>query len=301
MRLSQQYPQKRAFVTGAASGLGLALCRRLAADGWTLGMNDVETSELERAMERVRQTGGQPVGYPFDVADGTAFREAAEAFVSEAGGVDVVINNAGIGVAGQMEDIAPAVWQEAIGVNLMGVVHGCHAFLPHLKAARAGRIVNVASIAAVTAAPRMATYNASKAAVLALSETLYAELWESGVGVTVVLPFFFQTNLARRGPGAWRRPGAGRAHHRALENVGGGRRRARAGRGRARTSLRDLPAKSPLALARKAAVPQALPPRGRPAVRTSRWTRPVMRLRDECAGKAAPRSPYCETAAYTAR
>ena len=198
MRLSQQHPQKRAFVTGAASGLGLALCRRLAADGWTLGMNDVETSELERAMERVRQTGGQPVGYPFDVADGTAFREAAEAFVSEAGGVDVVINNAGIGVAGRMEDIAPAVWQEAIGVNVMGVVHGCHAFLPHLKAARTGRIVNVASIAAVTAAPRMATYNASKAAVLALSETLYAELWESGVGVTVVLPFFFQTNLARR-------------------------------------------------------------------------------------------------------
>ena len=202
MRLSQQYPQKRAFITGAASGLGLALCRRLAADGWTLGMNDLETSELEQAMEGVRHAGGRPVGYPFDVADADAFREAAEAFIQEAGGVDVVINNAGIGVAGQMEKIAPAVWQEAIGVNLMGVVHGCHAFLPHLKAARAGRIVNVASIAAVTAAPRMATYNASKAAVLALSETLYAELWESGVGVTVVLPFFFQTNLARqvRGP-----------------------------------------------------------------------------------------------------
>ena len=198
MRLSRQHPLKRAFVTGAASGLGRALCRRLAADGWTLGMNDVEAGGLERAAEAVRQAGGTPHAYPFDVADGAAFREAAEAFVAATGGVDVVINNAGIGVAGLAEEVPLAVWEEAVGVNLMGVVHGCHAFLPHLKAARAGRIVNVASIAAVTAAPSMATYNATKAGVLALSETLYAELWASGVGVTVVLPFFFKTGLARR-------------------------------------------------------------------------------------------------------
>lgn len=198
MHLSRQHPQKRAFVTGSASGLGLALCHRLAAEGWTLGMNDVEAPGLERAVEAVRRAGGTPHGYPFDVADGAAFREAAEAFVAAVGGVDVVINNAGIGVAGPVERVPLAVWQDAIGVNLMGVVHGCHAFLPHLKAARAGRIINIASIAAVTAAPTMATYNASKAGVLALSETLYAELWESGVRVTVVLPFFFQTNLARR-------------------------------------------------------------------------------------------------------
>lgn len=197
MRLSQQHPKKRAFVTGAASGLGLALCRRLAAEGWTLGMNDVDERGLERAVGAVRQVGGTPHPYPFDVADAGAFGRAAEAFVGAGGGVDLVINNAGIYIVGAAAATPLAVWEEAIGINLMGVVHGCHAFLPHLKVAGAGRIINIASIAAVTAAPTMAVYNATKASVLALSETLYAELRGSGVGVTVALPFFFQTNLAR--------------------------------------------------------------------------------------------------------
>lgn len=197
MRLTDRYLENRAFVTGAASGLGRALCIALGEAGWTIGMADVDHDALQDAAVDVRKADGQPMVFELDVTDAEAFGQAAADFVRRAGGAELVINNAGIAAAGPMEDVPLDDWKAVLDVNLMGVVHGCRAFIPYMKDARQGHLVNVASIAAVAAAPRMAPYNAAKAAVLALSETLYGELAEHGVHVSVVLPSFFKTNIGK--------------------------------------------------------------------------------------------------------
>ena len=171
MQLSETYPQRRAFITGAASGLGLVLCEVLAEDGWTLGMADINEAGLAEAVARIEAAGGTPHPVVLDVTDAMAFQAAADAFAEGAGGVDVVINNAGIAVAGTLEETSLADWEAIVGINLMGVVHGCRAFIPHLKK-DGGHLINIASAAAVAAGPFMTAYNATKAAVLALSETL---------------------------------------------------------------------------------------------------------------------------------
>lgn len=202
LALSERYPQRRAFVTGAASGFGLALCQQLAADGWTLALADIDEAALPDAAEAVRAAGGQALPVPLDVTDDAAFRAAVEDFSGKTGGLDLGINNAGIAGAGRFEAIALEDWRAVLDVDLMGVVHGCRAFLPPMRAAGTGHILNVASIAAVAAAPRMAAYNAAKAGVLALSETLYSEVKGDGLHVGVVMPAFFQTNIAAAMRGA---------------------------------------------------------------------------------------------------
>ncbi len=197
MSLSSRYPQKRAFITGAASGFGLALAEHLAAEGWALGLADLNGEVLSAVAERLEAAGVQVHSFAFDVADAGAFEAAASQFLAATGGIDVVINNAGIAVAGAMEETSVADWEAIIGVNLMGVVHGCRLFIPAMKEAGAGHLINVASAAAFAAGPRMASYNATKAGVLALSETLYGELREAGVDVSVVMPTFFQTNIGK--------------------------------------------------------------------------------------------------------
>jgi len=203
LRLSTRYPMRRAFVTGAASGLGRALCLRLAADGWTLGMADIDADGLDAAADAIRRVGGTPHPVDLDVTNADAFADAAEAFVQRAGGVDLVVNNAGIGAGGAFADTSLADWRAVLSVNLMGVVHGCRAFVPHLRAG-GGHLMNVASLAAVASGPFMAPYNVSKAGVQALSETLYGELHADDVHVCVLLPPFFQTNIDAdlRGPDA---------------------------------------------------------------------------------------------------
>jgi NAD(P)-dependent dehydrogenase (short-subunit alcohol dehydrogenase family) len=126
--------------------------------------------------------------------------EALAGAVEEAyGAADLVINNAGVAVAGPVGEVPLADWQWIIGVNLMGVVHGCHVFAPRFKKRGGGHIINVASAAGLISAPHMAPYNATKAGVVALSETMAVELAGTGVVVTVLCPTFFQTNIARAG------------------------------------------------------------------------------------------------------
>jgi short-subunit dehydrogenase len=108
----------------------------------------------------------------------------------------LVVNNAGVGAGGRVVgETSLADWRTTIGVNLWGVVHGCHVFVPRLRAGGGGGVINVASAAGFAAAPRMAAYNASKAAVLSLSETLAAELAGTGITVTVLCPTFVKTNI----------------------------------------------------------------------------------------------------------
>jgi len=182
----------RVVVTGAGSGLGAALCDALAARGARLVAADVD---LAGAEETARRCGGHAVAC--DVAQ-LAQVEALAARTDELlGGVDLVINNAGVAVVGQVGEVPIEDWRWCVDVNLWGVIHGCHVFVPRLRAQRHGHVLNVASAAGLLAMPSMAPYNVTKAAVVALSETLYADLASSGVGVSVLCPSFFPTNLTK--------------------------------------------------------------------------------------------------------
>lgn len=194
-KLTKTYPNKRAFITGAGSGLGRELCKLLAADGWTIGICDINEKSLNETVEMITQAGGKAIPFILDVADKNRYKEVAEEVLKQTGGIDLVVNNAGVGDGGLFEEYSLENWEWITGVNQMSVIFGCHYFVPVMKKQAYGQIINISSIASVSVSPSMSAYNTTKAAVKALSETLYAELKESGIRVSVVMPFFFRTNI----------------------------------------------------------------------------------------------------------
>ncbi len=196
-QLSKMYPAKRAFITGAGSGLGLAFAVELSEMGWNIAITDVDKERLDAAAQAIQQAGGIAVPYEFDVSDYEKFRQAVGDFERRLDGIDIGINNAGIGCGGYMHELPIEAFRKVIDVNLMGVVNGCHLFVPIMKRQRFGHILNIASAAAFVAAPRMSAYNTSKAGVLALSETLRSELLEDGVIVSVLMPTYVRTNIGK--------------------------------------------------------------------------------------------------------
>ncbi len=182
----------RAVVTGAGSGLGRAFCLELRKRGARIVCADIDGALAQKTAADVNGT---------DVRCDVSRVEDVEALAATAdkvlGGVDLVINNAGVAVAGLVGDVPLDDWRWIMGVNLGGVINGCHVFAPRLRKQGRGHILNVASAAGLLAPPGMAPYNVTKAAVVALSETMHAELRGSGVGVTVLCPTFFQTNIGK--------------------------------------------------------------------------------------------------------
>jgi short-subunit dehydrogenase len=187
----------RAVVTGAGSGIGRAFAVELARRGGKVVCSDVNEVTAKETAVLIEQAGGEATTVACDVSDETHVRELSAAAEKWFGSTpDLVINNAGIGAGGLPVGTAPLDdWERTIGVNLWGVIHGCHVFVPQLRANDRGGIINVASAAGFTAAPRMAAYNVSKAGVVSLSETLAAELAGTGVAVTVLCPTFVRTNI----------------------------------------------------------------------------------------------------------
>jgi NAD(P)-dependent dehydrogenase (short-subunit alcohol dehydrogenase family) len=200
--LSQRHSKKRAFITGAGSGLGAALSRQLAADGWTIGLCDLRPEGLQETAAAVEAAGGKAVPFMFDVTDRAAFGEAAEKFIAQHQGVDLVINNAGVAGAGLVGEYTLDDWEWLLRINLFGPVYGCHFFAPQLRQQKSGHVINIASAAALFAVPRMAAYCSAKAAVKMLSEVLFNEMKPLGVDVSVVMPEFFQTNLYKGARGS---------------------------------------------------------------------------------------------------
>lgn len=193
--------QKRMMITGAGSGLGREIALRWAREGWQLALSDVNDAGLAETLRLVREAGGDGFTQRCDVRDYSQLTALAQACEEKLGGIDVIVNNAGVASGGFFEELSLEDWDWQIAINLMGVVKGCKAFLPLLLRSQ-GKIVNIASMAALMQGPAMSNYNVAKAGVVALSESLLIELQAQQVGVHVVCPSFFQTNLldSFRGP-----------------------------------------------------------------------------------------------------
>lgn len=195
MSLEQKFPGKRAFITGAASGLGLALAECLAPKGWKLLLGDINETRLADAEARLRGMGADATTVVLDVTHPEAIQQAADSLLESWGGVDLVFNNAGICLAGAIEELSLEEWERVINIDLWSVINGCRIFAPLLKRQGGGHIINTASSAGTLAGPEMAAYNVAKAGVVSLSETLKPELSRHNIGVTVICPTVFVTSL----------------------------------------------------------------------------------------------------------
>ena len=207
----QQFSGKGAFVTGGASGIGLALGRALASAGAREMLADIEQGALDTAAAELRAGGADVRSVVCDVADAASVQRAAAATFDAFGAVHVLCNNAGVGGGSGVDDISLETWRWVIDVNLMGVVHGIAAFLPHMLAhGQGGHIVNTASLAGLQANIGFSPYVASKYGVVGISEGLEVELRERGVGVSVLCPGFVRTQIAASARNRPERYGAAR-------------------------------------------------------------------------------------------
>jgi NAD(P)-dependent dehydrogenase (short-subunit alcohol dehydrogenase family) len=190
-----------AVVTGAGSGIGRAFAVELAARAGRVVCADIRLDSARETVRLIEAQGGKALALACDVSS----VEAVQALAEESeqwlrGPVDLVVNNAGVGSGGRpIGEVSIEDWRWTVGVNLWGVVHGCHVFAPRLRALGRGGIINVCSAASFAAAPMMGPYNVTKAAVLALSETLRAELDGTGVRVTALCPTFVKTDIVNNG------------------------------------------------------------------------------------------------------
>lgn len=194
-----QLAGKTAFVTGGASGIGLALGRAFAEAGMKVMLADIEAGALEAAVNSL-SSGADVRGVLCDVADPESVERAANSTFEAFGTVHVVCNNAGVGGGSGIDDISLPTWRWVLDVNLMGVVHGIHAFLPHIrKHGEGGHIINTASMAGMNSGLGFSPYSASKFAVVNISEGLATRLAPLGIGVTVLCPGFVRTRIWEAG------------------------------------------------------------------------------------------------------
>jgi NAD(P)-dependent dehydrogenase (short-subunit alcohol dehydrogenase family) len=188
---------KVAFITGAASGMGLGMARAFATEGMKLMLADVNKARLTEVEQEFKSKGVDVATIVCDVTKLEQVNAAADATIERFGKVHVLCNNAGINVGGTYEELSQQDWDWVIAVNQLGVQYGISAFLPKIKAhGEGGHIVTTSSMAGmVNAGPGWAPYNASKFAVVIMNEVLYSELKETNIGVSVLCPGAVATNI----------------------------------------------------------------------------------------------------------
>lgn len=182
-------------ITGGASGLGRAFALVLAKRRARVLLGDLNLEGAEETARLVREAGGEAHAVRCDVTKADDLVMLADVADDLFGGTDLLINNAGVAATGAIGEVSLEDWDWILRINLWGVVHGCHAFVPRMKKVSKGAIINVASSAGIASLPEMGPYNVSKAAVISLSETLFGETARHGISVSVLCPTFFQTNL----------------------------------------------------------------------------------------------------------
>ena len=209
----QDFKGTTAVLTGAGSGFGLECARIGAARGMNLVLVDVQQDALDRAQAEMEAAGAQVLARKVDVADAAQMEALAKAVQQRFGAPHFVFNNAGVGAGGLVWENSVADWEWVLGVDLWGVVHGVRLFTPMMLEAAAkdptyrGHIVNTASMAGLLTPPNMGIYNAAKAAVVSLTETLYQDLKlvTDQVGASLLCPYFVPTGITqseRNRPGA---------------------------------------------------------------------------------------------------
>jgi NAD(P)-dependent dehydrogenase (short-subunit alcohol dehydrogenase family) len=185
-----------AVITGAGSGLGRSFAMALAGRGWKLGLVDRNEPQTQVTLGMVEGAGAAGVAYRCDVSDPRQVEQMAKHFFSGWGQVNLLVNCAGVIDLGDIGDVTVENWRRAVEVDLMGVVWCCNAFVPPMKEQHGrSHIVNVASLAGIACLPQMGPYNVAKAGVIALSDTMKVELAPYRIGITVVCPSYFDTNL----------------------------------------------------------------------------------------------------------
>jgi short-subunit dehydrogenase len=196
--LSEVFGGQVALVTGGASGIGKALCGALAKAGATVWLTDRDGIAAQVAAEELGHSTGQRLhALPLDVTDAETFRAVVGAIQHSHGPVDLLVNNAGMGLAGEFCHTTDADWRRVMEVNLWGVLNGINAVYADMRDRRQGQIINVSSGAALLPRPGMAAYAASKAAVLALSVSMRAEAAAAGVKVNCACPGPVDTGITQ--------------------------------------------------------------------------------------------------------
>ncbi|MDQ7049952.1 MAG: SDR family NAD(P)-dependent oxidoreductase [Enterobacterales bacterium] len=191
----RRFNNKTVIITGGASGLGEAIVMQFAKLGWKIAIVDINLDGAKAVAERANNSGAEAIAFYCDIGEDKDFKSIAKTLAKDFPPIDIIINNAGIATTGLMVDCSPEQWQRAINLNLSSVYRGCHYWMPLMEENGPGHIVNTASFAGIAQAPTMLSYNVSKAGVIALSETLRAEIGFRNIGVSVLCPAFFKTNL----------------------------------------------------------------------------------------------------------
>jgi len=187
-----------AVVTGGASGMGVAIGQRLAADGHQVALLDLDGEAAEREAKDLRGTGAQAFAAAVDVSDRAAVDDALARVRKELGAIEIMVTSAGIDQFSPFTDISAEMWDRLIAVNLTGTFHCLQAAVPDMLAAGWGRIVTISSSSAQGGAPRMAHYVASKGGVIGLTKALAVELGPHGITVNTIPPGAIDTPMSRR-------------------------------------------------------------------------------------------------------
>jgi NAD(P)-dependent dehydrogenase (short-subunit alcohol dehydrogenase family) len=191
------YPGKVAVVTGGGNGIGRALALAFAKRGARIVLADIDKAALDGVAGELERAGSEVLAMRVDVGDAQQVASLADAAFETFGGVHLLCNNAGVALGGRLKDLSLEEWEWILRVNLYGVIHGIHAFLPRMLAGgEPGHIVNTASLAGLISSPGLAPYSATKYAVVAISEALAMECAGSNVGVSVLCPGWVRTRIA---------------------------------------------------------------------------------------------------------
>ncbi|PIE40728.1 MAG: short chain dehydrogenase [Gammaproteobacteria bacterium] len=185
----------RVLITGGASGLGKELALRFAAEGYRICIADLNQSRAEETLAIINNTPGEAFFIKCDVSSPDDWAATVNAMKDQWGGVDILINNAGVASGGPFNWLSADDWKWIMDINFYGVLYGCQAVVPFMINNKSGHIINIASMAGIVNPPGMSNYNVSKAAVISLSESLHVELKPHKIKVTCVTPSFFKTNL----------------------------------------------------------------------------------------------------------
>jgi len=189
---------RTALVTGAASGIGRATALAFARRGADLVICDIDEAGLAASAEAIRSLGREVQAERVDVSSADQMAAFASSVHARLEAVDLLMNNAGVAIGGAFLDTSLADWDWILGINLCGVIHGCHYFIPRMvQRGRGGHVINVSSAAGYSASSALAAYNATKFGVLGLSEALWEELRPHGIGVTAVCPGLIDTPITR--------------------------------------------------------------------------------------------------------